>query len=51
MKLLMVGNIVKYQGTDWEIKSFTAGNHSTFAMLENEGTMICVPVEELEFDT
>ena len=46
----MVGNVVMYQGTEWEIKSFAAGSHTTFAMLENEGTIICVPVEELEFN-
>lgn len=46
----MVGNIINYQGSDWEIKSFTTGNHTTFALLENDGTTICVPVEELKFD-
>ncbi len=49
MKLLMVGNTVKYQGNEWTIKSFTAGIHVTFAVLESVGIIMCVPVEELKF--
>lgn len=50
MNLLMVGNIINYKGTDWEIESFKAGNHTTFATLKNQDKGVVVPVEELEFN-
>lgn len=50
MNLLMVGNVIKYQGVDWEVDHFNARKHTTLAVLKNGHMCIEVPVEELEFN-